>query len=124
MSDVTELVDQMIYTLLWSECDDGCEPLEHMYCEHDVLPESRYYLTEVAESLLDSENEYAYDIAEYVEHKGIEQLAHDFILTANGHGAGFWDRGLGELGERLTAMAKGYGSFSAQVRANGSVDIF
>ncbi len=124
MSDVTELVDQMIDTLLWSECDEGGDPLEHTYSEHDVLPESRYYLTEVAESLLDPENDLAGDIAQYMEHVGPEQFAHDFVLTANRHGAGFWDRGLGKLGERLTEMAHGYGNFHAQVLANGTVDIF
>jgi hypothetical protein len=38
-----------------------------------------------------------------------EQIGHDFWLTRNGHGAGFWDRGLGERGERLTKWAKTYG---------------
>lgn len=33
-----------------------------------------------------------------------EQAGHDFWLTRNGHGAGFWDRGLGEVGEKLTAL--------------------
>lgn len=28
---------------------------------------------------------------------------HDFWLTRNGHGTGFWDRGLGKLGERLAS---------------------
>lgn len=37
-----------------------------------------------------------------------EQCGHDFILTANGHGAGFWDRGLGERGGRLTEATCGY----------------
>jgi len=34
---------------------------------------------------------------------------HDFWLTRNGHGAGFWDRGLGELGEALTKAAHEFG---------------
>lgn len=34
---------------------------------------------------------------------------HDFALNRNGHGAGFWDRGLGVLGDRLSAAAKVYG---------------
>lgn len=38
-----------------------------------------------------------------------EQIGHDFILTRNGHGAGFWDRGLGEIGDRLTEWAKTFG---------------
>lgn len=31
---------------------------------------------------------------------------HDFWLTRNGHGAGFWDRGLEDLGDRLTEASK------------------
>lgn len=38
-----------------------------------------------------------------------EQAGHDFWLTRNHHGAGFWDRGNGDLGERLTTAAHGYG---------------
>lgn len=30
------------------------------------------------------------------------QAGHDFWLTRNRHGAGFWDRGLGDLGRDLT----------------------
>lgn len=33
----------------------------------------------------------------------------DFWLTRNGHGAGFWDRGYGSVGERLTEAAHAYG---------------
>jgi hypothetical protein len=36
----------------------------------------------------------------------------DFYLTRCGHGAGFWDRGLGEIGERLSGMARPYGESS------------
>ncbi|AXQ61404.1 hypothetical protein SEA_MARIETTA_85 [Gordonia phage Marietta] len=38
-----------------------------------------------------------------------EHFGHDFLLTRDGHGAGFWDRGLGALGDYLTAVADGYG---------------
>lgn len=36
------------------------------------------------------------------------QCGHDFYLTRNGHGAGFWDRGLGHVGSRLTAHCNPY----------------
>lgn len=40
-----------------------------------------------------------------------EQIGHDFWLTREGHGAGFWDRGLPtDLGRRLTDAARVYGS--------------
>lgn len=38
-----------------------------------------------------------------------EQIGHDFWLTRNRHGAGFWDRGLGERGDRLSDIAKEFG---------------
>jgi len=37
-----------------------------------------------------------------------EMCGHDIILTANHHGAGFWDRGLGEAGEALTEATHDY----------------
>ena len=36
-------------------------------------------------------------------------VAHDFWLTRNGHGAGFWDRGLGKVGDELTKTANSFG---------------
>jgi hypothetical protein len=41
-----------------------------------------------------------------------EQLGHDFSLTRNHHGAGFWDRGWQELGDWLTRVAQSMGSCS------------
>lgn len=37
-----------------------------------------------------------------------EMCGHDIILTANHHGTGFWDRGLGTAGEALTDAAHDY----------------
>ena len=34
------------------------------------------------------------------------QNGHDFWLTRNHHGAGFWDRGYGDVGQRLTDAAQ------------------
>lgn len=44
---------------------------------------------------------------------GPEQAGHDFALTRNHHGAGFWDRGLSDVGDRLTAAAHPYGESNA-----------
>ena len=38
-----------------------------------------------------------------------ELAGHDFALTRNGSGAGFLDRGLGEMGDMLTEECKPYG---------------
>ncbi len=39
-----------------------------------------------------------------------ERAGTDYWFTRNGHGAGFWDRGLGEVGAELTKAAKADGS--------------
>jgi hypothetical protein len=43
----------------------------------------------------------------------LEQFGHDFWLTRNRHGAGFWDRGLGSLGDALSELAHVAGQQSA-----------
>jgi hypothetical protein len=40
------------------------------------------------------------------------QAAHDFWLTRNGHGAGFWDRGPEEGRKRLSEISKTYGEYN------------
>jgi hypothetical protein len=49
------------------------------------------------------------------------QAGHDFYLTRNRHGAGFWARGLGEAGRTLTNMAHAYGEFDIYVSETGEV---
>jgi hypothetical protein len=53
-----------------------------------------------------------------------EQAGHDFALTRNRHGAGFWDRGLGEAGDKLTEAAHVYGESSAWMRDGEDVRLF
>lgn len=50
---------------------------------------------------------WVYKHQDLLEESGLEpeQIGHDLYLTSNHHGAGFWDRGLGELGDRLTEAA-------------------
>ena len=50
-----------------------------------------------------------------------ECAGHDFWLTRNGHGAGFWDRGLGDLGTRLAMSARAYGSQTLMLGHDGKI---
>lgn len=53
---------------------------------------------------------------------GMETAGHDFALTRNGHGAGFWDGDLPrELGARLTAASKAAGECSPYLDEGGEV---
>jgi len=51
----------------------------------------------------------------------MERAGHDFWLTRNGHGAGFWDRELGETGTKLTEFAKTFGGFDLYVGDDGLI---
>src|SRR5690606_16395290 len=53
-----------------------------------------------------------------------EQHGHDFALTRNGHGAGFWDRGYGPIGDVLTEHARMYGEHSVLTDGTGTVSTF
>ena len=47
------------------------------------------------------------------------QMGHDFWFTRNRHGAGFWDRGLGDVGEKLTDIAQSMGEQDVYVADDG-----
>ena len=49
------------------------------------------------------------------------RMGHDFYLTREGHGTGFWDRGYGELGDRLSEAAKVYGSANVFIGDDGLI---
>jgi hypothetical protein len=49
------------------------------------------------------------------------QAGHDFWLTRNGHGAGFWDRGLGVVGDDLTEAATCFGECNPYKGDDGKI---
>ena len=117
MSDSTFL-DAYIECALWSSTDNsdesGGHPLDDNYGPEDLSPEA------LAEFKRDCEGFQESNTADLA---GIdpEQAGHDFWLTRNGHGAGFWDRGLGERGERLSKASKVYGSVDLMVGSDGLI---
>tara|TARA_R110001606_G_scaffold47376_2_gene120582 strand:+ start:4577 stop:5317 length:741 start_codon:yes stop_codon:yes gene_type:complete len=51
------------------------------------------------------------------------QHGYDFWLTRNGHGAGFWDRGYGEAGDKLSAFAEKFGQVTVYKGDDGKAYI-
>lgn len=104
---------------LWASTtgDDAGTPLDRDYSTDDIAPEALEAMrAEVADFL-------GYCEREKIDLSTLEpaQVGHDFWLTRNGHGAGFWDRGLGELGDRLTAAAHSFGSSDLYVADDGRI---
>jgi hypothetical protein len=50
-----------------------------------------------------------------------EQIGHDFWLTRSHAGAGFWDRGLGEVGQKLTEIAQEFGELNVFEETDGTL---
>jgi hypothetical protein len=101
---------------LWSSTDDTETPLDSNYGIEDIHARC---IKEHDAQLADFEEANAADL----EASGAspEQWGHDFWLTRNRHGAGFWDRGYGAVGERLTSAAHAYGESVAYLGDDGKV---
>ncbi len=104
-----------IEALFWSNSDkriNAADMTELAPGVWDTLKADCAAFQRDARDLLDLANEAGRDDA---------HLGHDYALTRNGHGAGFWDRGLGELGEQLTRYAKRSGGCDLYVGDNGKI---
>jgi hypothetical protein len=100
---------------LWSSTDDDGDPLDG-YDADDVDPAT------LARMRADCADFYALASDLWTE-AGMSdyQAGHDFWLTRNRHGAGFWDRGLGEAGDKLTALAHAYGDSALYIGDDGLI---
>lgn len=74
--------------------------------ESEDAPLSSEFIAEATADCAKFEAENADDLANAGDDA---QNGHDFWLTRNGHGAGFWDRGYEEVGERLSEAARKFG---------------
>lgn len=111
------MVDQYLVTALWSSTDENQEPLD-----------SSYALADIAEESIDKAEQ---DCAAFISQAGsildsldLEDVGHDFWLTRNGHGAGFWDGDYEEsVSKKLTELSHKFGEIDAYVGDDGKVYI-
>lgn len=88
---------------VWSTCDDDGNPLDDSYDVDDIAPEAQSQAEEECLAFWED------NLADLESVGSPESHGHDFSLTRNGHGAGFWDRGYGDVGQRLTDASKPWG---------------
>ena len=100
-------------------CYDQDEPIDLDYSEDDLTEGAVNKMRSDCEKFLSQINTECVG----VEKLHLDQIGHDFWLTRNGHGAGFWDRGLGDLGEKLTDIAESFGECHIMVD-NDKLEIF
>lgn len=113
-NDLDAFVDAYIECALWSSLDDKGEPLDGTYDDGDIADTAR---ADMVSECTDFVNGNAADLATL----DAGQCGHDFWLTRNGHGTGFWDRGYGDLGDRLSKAAEVYGESDLYVGDDGQL---
>lgn len=101
---------------MWSSTDNlednGGKPLDKKYTLED-------FETNTLEKMIRDCKDFQQKYGEIYYNAGWSdtEAGHDFWLTRNGHGTGFWDRGYNdeekeEVGKILTKAAKSYGEFN------------
>lgn len=94
--------DAYITCALWSSTDDDSNPLDDNYTVDSFDKESLSKLrTHAIKFFADN-----IDLINQAENYSYDQAGHDLWLTENGHGTGFWDRGLNEVGNKLTNLSE------------------
>jgi len=110
-----------IEAALWSSTDDAGAPLDDNYDICDIAPETLAQMVEDC-TAFQNDNQYLIFAAEDSDVPyDYDRAGHDFWLTRCGHGAGFWDRGLGKVGGKLTAAAKVYGNVDLYIGDDGLI---
>jgi hypothetical protein len=108
-------ISAYIACALWSSTDgDTGDMLDAIYTADDISPDAMAMIRDECEAFI---------AANTADLKDMDpaQAGHDFWLTRNGHGAGFWDRGLGQKGARLTEACRPWGSCDLYVGDDGLV---
>lgn len=113
---------------LWSSNDDGGDSLDANYDVDDLAPSA---LRAMREDCARFEREAAAELEEaYGNFRNgganpreytASDAGHDFWLSRNGHGAGFFDRDLAEAADKLQERARAFGDCELYVGDDGKI---
>lgn len=105
--DVGDFCEAYIECALWSETDDNEEPLDKNYIRQDIEYDT-------LQKMIEDCNEFELENEASLDGLCPSKCGHDFWLTRNGHGAGFWDREklTNEQRDLLTEGSKKFGAFN------------
>lgn len=127
--DIDAVVAAYVGTLLWQQSCYGIAP--HPDCNGEGCDTSLQSLNYDADDMhADAMESIRGDVTDFIAanaddiaalNLSAEQVGHDFLLSRCCHGAGFFDRGWGEAGDRLQDAAEVYGETYAWVDDEGRV---
>jgi hypothetical protein len=117
--EMDDFTRQYLATALWSSTDesreDGGDPMDDNYSVEDLSAET----VEWAIADCDRFREASGEMLD--ERPDPTAGAHDFWLTRNGHGAGFWDGDWPVNGDKLTNVCKGFGEAALYIGDDGEI---
>lgn len=128
IADMDAFTRAYVACALWSSTDNanesGGEPLDANYSIEDIAPHTLAQMIRDCQAFQRDQATILNDVYSKFPWFSVERAGHDFWLTRNGHGAGFWDETVQspELWKRLTDESKAYGSFDLYVGSNGKID--
>ena len=102
-----------IEAALWSSLDDDGMPLDDNYDATDLAPET---LERMKVDCASFKEQYWESIC-----ANLSGAGHDFWLTRNHHGAGFWDGDWPEVGDDLTEACDLWGGVDLYIGDDGKV---
>jgi hypothetical protein len=103
--NIETVLNSYIETALWSSLDSKEQPLDDNYGPEDLSAEAKESMRNDVKDFLDGNKD-------LLEESGLsdEQIGHNFWLSRNGHGAGFFDLGQESFWRDLQSAAEVYGS--------------
>lgn len=105
-----------ITAALWSSTDEEGEPLDNNYVPEDIAPDT------MVKMLSDCTDFQAANSKLLARAGDASQNGHDFWLSRNGHGAGFFDRGYPDvIGDNLHERARKMGEVNLYVGDDGKI---
>ena len=114
-NNLEQFLESYLTTALWSSNDesrpDGGDPLDSNYSIEDIDPRA---IKEARRECREFISKASHLFTDYA------QAGHDFWLTRNHHGAGFWD-GDYEKGDELTEITKSFRELTPIVAADGRI---
>jgi hypothetical protein len=100
---------------LWSSTDNNGNPLDKNHTIDNIAPDTQEKMLKDCQEFFDSN---LTDISETM----LKQAGHDFWLTRNRHGAGFWDGDWPEpFDKSLTDSAHNFGEFNLYIGDDGLI---
>jgi hypothetical protein len=119
------MFSQYIKTALWSSTDEKGEPLDKTFTIDDIAQESIDKMHNDTVNFLKKCNEEIKDFFEFFIECDTNEFMHDFWLTRNHHGAGFWDGDYPDLfGKKLTEISHSFGVCDLYIGDDGQIHIF